>query len=59
MERDWSLSGACYGLQSRTALHNPGCAIKRLMEHVRLSSNNGSNPYRKKTANNGWSSKSG
>jgi hypothetical protein len=29
MERDWSLSGACHGLQSRTALHNPGCAISR------------------------------
>jgi hypothetical protein len=29
MERDWSLSGACHGLQSRDALHNPGCAIRQ------------------------------
>ena len=38
MERDWGLSGACHGLQSHVALHNPRCAINRIMEHVRLLS---------------------
>ena len=35
MARDWGLSGAWHGLQSRSAFHNPGCAIRANMEHVR------------------------
>jgi hypothetical protein len=37
MARDWSLSGACHGLQSRAAFHNSGCAISQIMAHVTLS----------------------
>ena len=48
MERDWSLSGTCHGFQLRSALHNPGCAISRIMEHVRLSTNNAWSPYLRK-----------
>jgi hypothetical protein len=44
MERDWGFGGLWYGLQSRSALHNPGCAISRYMAHVRYSANNAWNP---------------
>ena len=37
MERDWGFGGLWHGLQSRSAIHNPGCAINRNMEHVRYS----------------------
>ncbi len=29
MERDWGFGGLWHGLQSRSAIHNPGCAITR------------------------------
>ncbi len=29
MERDWGFGGLWHGLQSRSAIHNPGCAISR------------------------------